>query len=130
MIFDDNAGIGIEDSEPLAKTEANFDIIDNFDVLPANKIANTPKNEPTDEAWLIDLLEEEKRKEEAMQYMPDNDKLAKVGKNNDVTSMLDELGVDVAEEAPLEDEDYRKKLMNALVSKLPHKKSPKICLWV
>ncbi|WP_410472169.1 DUF3426 domain-containing protein [Faucicola mancuniensis] len=110
LIFDDNAGIGIEDSEPLAKTEANFDIIDNFDVLPANKIANTPKNEPTDEAWLIDLLEEEKRKEEAMQYMPDNDKLAKVGKNNDVTSMLDELGVDVAEEAPLEDEDYRKKV--------------------
>ncbi|WP_019518532.1 DUF3426 domain-containing protein [Faucicola boevrei] len=130
LTFDDNAGLGSEldfdDATNHSNLSNDFEIIDNFDSLPTSKIGNTtPKTE--DEDWLADLLEEEKRKEEAMQYMPDNDKLTKVGRNNTVVDMLDELGVDVAHEQSLESDEYRQRLderFNAQVASQKNVKMP------
>lgn len=109
-IFDDNAGLDMPTRKQQDKDQVvDFDIISNFDSLPSNKIGQTKSTEQ-DEAWLTELLEEEKRKEEAVQYMPDRDKIGKIGRENDVSFMLEGLGVDVAEDALIEEEDYRKKL--------------------
>ncbi|ELA08327.1 Zinc finger/thioredoxin putative [Moraxella macacae 0408225] len=114
LTFDDNTGLG-QEADPDTNNNQNLlddlDIIDNFDNLPINKIAvaTTIKTED-DEDWLAHLLEEEKRREEAIQYMPDNDKLTKVGHENTVVEMLNELGVDVAYEQSLESNEYHQRL--------------------
>ncbi|WP_394260716.1 DUF3426 domain-containing protein, partial [Moraxella boevrei] len=130
LTFDDNAGLDSElDFNGVANNPSlvdDFEIIDNFDSLPTSKIANTSEK-MEDEDWLADLLEEERRKEEAVQYMPDNDKLTKVGRNNTVVDMLDELGVDVAHEQSLESDEYHQRLderFNAQVASQKNVKMP------
>lgn len=110
--FDDNAGLGGMGMErkPAVNHVSDFDIISNFDTLPTNKIGKATQTQGDDDSWLTDLLEEEKRKEEELQFKPDVDKFGKMSRENNVSFMLDDLGINVAHEAPIEEEDYRKKL--------------------
>lgn len=122
--FDDNAGLGLDNDTPNNKADDGFDIIENFDTLVANKVGQ-PANKTQDESWLADLLEEENRKEEQERYTPDVDKFGKIGRENDVSSMLDNLGVDVAYEAPIEQEDYQQKVEERFSQQIASQKNIK-----
>lgn len=130
LLFDDHSGLDEDGgivtspahSNRVAKNNKNsasqanstdFEIIDNFDTLPSavtgdfSEHANAQKD-TQDEAWLNDLLEEDNKKYQ--QHVVDN-KLTTINRqNNDVTNLLDDLGVGVKYETAPSNDEYMQKL--------------------
>lgn len=127
LLFDDHSGLD-EDGNPLiqpttdtyqvkqrksrSKTDGDFELIDNFDQLtstaPVGFAATPAHTEQDDESWLTDLLAEDQKNHAPVSPLADKLTPRHQG-NNDVTSLLDELGVDVTvEQGPSDDEYLRR----------------------
>lgn len=139
LLFDDHLGIdeegGVLKSEPAKHTRANnrnaksassteldFEIIEDFDTTPVaitGDFSKTTTQASTgqDEDWLNELLEEENRKN-TPQMVVDN-KLTTISREpNDVSSMLEDLGVGVSYETPISENEYQQKLEQRLNSQV------------
>lgn len=130
LLFDDHLGIVDEDEEQpkstnklgqqTDKNEADFEIIDNFDSLPMPPTASVSqptasKKDSQDEAWLTQLLEQENKQPDPII----DTKLTPVtNQTNDVTLMLEDLGVGVKHETAPNEDEYQKKLEQRLSSQV------------
>lgn len=130
LLFDDHLGIADKDEEQPKSTnklgqqadsnEADFEIIDNFDSLPTPPTASlsqptASKKDSQDEAWLTQLLEQENKQPDPII----DTKLTPVtNQTNDVTLMLEDLGVGVKHETAPNEDEYQKKLEQRLSSQV------------
>lgn len=123
VLFDDDLGLedtmATDNAKSLYSSKnssvddtADFEIIDNFDTL-ANSATVGFSQTPTqsvdsdDEAWLTDLLEADNKRPDSV---IDNKLTPLNRQNNDVTSMLEDLGVGVKYEMPPSQDEYQQKL--------------------
>lgn len=106
--------IALSVKKPIAPKPApvvdDFEIIDNFDSLPNNKVGQTAKKSNDDDSWLTDLLEEANRAEMETPQMPEIPQPMKSNQNNDVSSMLDDLGINLSRDTSIEQDDYLQKI--------------------
>ncbi|MFW2177351.1 MULTISPECIES: DUF3426 domain-containing protein [unclassified Moraxella] len=132
LLFDDDSGLDesgnpINDPTPKVHTfsssrrgkknanaSADLEIIENFDDLPSKKLPTFTNNKNADsdhdDSWVNELLEAENRNEEVKEVIP-NSKLSTISReSNNVSSLLDELGVGVDFEAPAHEDKYLQKV--------------------
>lgn len=126
FLFDDDSGLDIDtkpDSPTLHDHHPDFslDILEDFDTLPSAyakkqapaldsiQTSENPSSGNNEEAWLEELLEKEAISEKNRSYLSSSH-IEKPSHVSDVSSLLEEFGVEMAPEKVLELPEYQQRL--------------------